>query len=103
MIDIQKVDAETVKKHLQDTHVCIVDVRDESAFEQSHIPGAKNLNLRSDDFESQLETLDKNKTYIVHCGGGSRGGKAATKMLEHGFSSVWHFTGGMRAWKEGVF
>jgi rhodanese-related sulfurtransferase len=43
--------------------------------------------------------MDKNIPVFVYCRSGGRSGKAAKKMKEKGFKSVYNLEGGIIAWQ----
>lgn len=80
----------------------ILDVRTPEEFSEGHIEGAMLTNFLGEDFQKQLEVLDKSKTYVVYCKSGIRQAKAATLMKESGFKHVYLLEGGIDNWmKEG--
>ena len=63
------------------------------------VEGAIMNNIYEDDFEKQLEKLDKEKPVAVYCKVGGRSGQAMGKMNKLGFKEVYNLDGGMDAWK----
>jgi rhodanese-related sulfurtransferase len=61
----------------------VVDVRKHGEWNISHLKDATFLPLT--EFPGNLAPLEKNKTYIVHCGGGYRSMVAISIMKNHGF------------------
>ncbi len=81
----------------------IMDVRTPVEFNLSHIPGALNVNVQDDDFESMVAGLDKGKTYLVHCTrnpGNGRTSRALETLQSLGFRNLYSLEGGYIAWKE---
>ncbi len=64
----------------------ILDVRKPGEFEAGHIKGALNIHLQI--LEKELNQLDKNKNYLVHCAGGYRSMIACSIMKKHGFRNT---------------
>ncbi len=85
-----------------DTSLVIIDVRTPEEFNQEHIPGASNIDFRSNNFKEELNGLDKNKTYVIHCRSGARSAQALEMMRELGFREVYNM-GGIIQWKEKGF
>ncbi|MGV3774531.1 MAG: rhodanese-like domain-containing protein [Verrucomicrobiales bacterium] len=80
----------------------VLDVRTRKEFEEGHIPGAILIDFRSADFEKQIQKLDPNKTYLVHCAVGGRSAQACEKLEKIRFANVYNLEGGFKAWeKEG--
>lgn len=76
----------------------ILDVRTSGEFLGGHIAGAKNLNIRDANFDSELSKLDKNAPLFVYCLSGSRSSYAAAQMKESGFTQVYELAGGVMKW-----
>jgi len=70
----------------------LLDVRKHGEWNISHIKGALFLPLT--DFPGNLANLEKNETYIVHCGGGYRSMVAISIMKNHGFNNLLNVHGG---------
>lgn len=95
-----KVNPESFDKvRLNNTNAVVLDVRTPQEFAQGHIPGAVLLDFKSPGFATELEKLDKSKTYLVHCAAGTRSAKAALQMHDLGFPKVGNLEGGFEAWK----
>jgi rhodanese-related sulfurtransferase len=76
----------------------LIDVRTSLEYERSHIPGAKNINVRSSDFRSNIELLDKTKPVLIYCAAGPRSKSAAEIFREVGFKTIYELSGGINAW-----
>jgi glyoxylase-like metal-dependent hydrolase (beta-lactamase superfamily II)/rhodanese-related sulfurtransferase len=76
----------------------VLDVRKPGEWSISHLKDATFLPLA--DFPGNLEGLDKNKSYIVHCGGGYRSMTAISIMKNHGFKNLINVYGGFGAMQE---
>ncbi len=98
--DIEPKDAFTIlEKHREDPDYVPLDVRTPDEYNQGHIENAEFLNIKSSDFEKELEKLDKNKKYLVYCRSGIRSNKAAELMKKHEFKEVYNIIGGFEKWK----
>lgn len=75
-----------------DKGAVVLDVRKHGEWNISHIKGAMFLPLT--EFPGNLRNLNKNKTYIVHCGGGYRSMVAISIMKNHGFDNLFNVHGG---------
>lgn len=84
-------------------HPQILDVRTPDEFESEHIDNAKNVNWNGDDFEAKASSYDKSKPVFVYCLSGGRSKKAATKLKELGFDTVYELDGGFLNWNEEGF
>lgn len=61
----------------------IIDLRDEMAYRENHIPGALNMPYRI--FMSDYKMLPKNKIYVLYCEHGGTSLLAAREMAENGW------------------
>jgi rhodanese-related sulfurtransferase len=81
----------------------LVDVRTEEEYEVSHLKNAQNICVTSDDFREKVASLDKMKPVYVYCKSGNRSSKAASILIELGFTQVYDLQGGHQSWeKEGL-
>ena len=77
----------------------IIDVRTLEEFVGEHIENATNIDFYSEAFRDMLNTLDKNKTYLIYCKVGGRSGSALDIMAELNFKEVYNILGGINQWK----
>lgn len=84
-----------LERLLEDDRNVLVDVRTRDEYQLGTIPGAVHMEL--DTLRENLETLDKNKHYIVFCQVGHRGYLAARILAENGLS-VSNLDGGYKLW-----
>lgn len=77
----------------------VIDVRTPEEFGEGNIATSKNINFYSEDFEAQLEQLDKTRPIVLYCKSGGRSHKAATRCKELGFANVYDVEGGYNEWK----
>jgi rhodanese-related sulfurtransferase len=70
----------------------IMDVRKPGEWAVAHVKGATFLPLA--EMPNNLKGLEKNKTYIVHCGGGYRSMTAISIMKRNGFAHLINVYGG---------
>jgi hydroxyacylglutathione hydrolase len=73
----------------------VLDVRKPGEWNVSHVKGASFVPLA--EFPQILSGLDKNKPYIVHCGGGYRSMTAISIMKGQGFKNLVNIYGGFGA------
>lgn len=78
----------------------IIDVRTPTEFKEGFIEGAKNINLKDDDFAKEITSLDKDKPVYIYCRSGHRSGIAAKKMIDLGFKEVYDLQGGILNWEQ---
>ena len=97
---IQHVDAKQAQKLIADKKVVVLDIRTPGEFTTGRIAGAKNINFQAPDFEQRIETLDKSKSYLVHCASGGRSSHSLLLFKKHQFQSIYHLDGGLKAWEK---
>lgn len=95
--------AEMLSTRTADSDIVILDVRTPEEFAQGHIPGAVNINFLDSAFKDQIQTLSREKHYILVCRSGNRSGKAMAIMQQYGFTWLRNMTGGMLAWRQKQF
>ena len=94
---VKSIAADQMKSDV-DEGIDILDVRKPGEWAISHLKGAKFLPLA--EFPDNFKTLDKNKPYIVHCGGGYRSMTAISIMKNHGFNKLINIYGGFGAMEQ---
>lgn len=76
----------------------ILDVRKQSEFLSEHIVQAQNVPL--DTINDNMQELDKNNTYYVHCAGGYRSMIFISILRARGFEKLIDVKGGFKAIRE---
>jgi rhodanese-related sulfurtransferase len=78
----------------------ILDVRTEDEFEDGCIPNAINIDIyQGQEFISELEKLDKGRSFYVYCRSGSRSAQACAIMNQLGFEKTFNLEGGFMDWE----
>lgn len=82
----------------EETSLVILDVREESEYQEGHIPGAVLLPVGEIDEESAKDTIgDKDTTVLVYCRSGNRSKTASEALSKLGYTQVYEF-GGIKDW-----
>jgi rhodanese-related sulfurtransferase len=97
--NLQLITSGEMEELLNLEDVQLVDVRTPSEFNAGHVPDAQNINFYDENFDQQIETLDKSKPIIVYCKSGGRSAKCASKLVEKGFEKIYDLEGGFSQWK----
>lgn len=84
---------------VSDKSVVLLDVRTPAEFASGHIAGATNIDFESGNFENDIASLDKSKSYAVYCRSGNRSGQATALMAKAGFKSIFNLDGGIINWQ----
>ncbi len=94
---VKSITAEEMKTEMQ-KGIDVLDVRKPGEWNVSHLKDATFLPLS--DFPKNLDGMDKDKPYIVHCGGGYRSMTAISIMKNHGFQNLINIYGGFGAMQQ---
>lgn len=78
----------------------LIDVRTAEEYEKSHISGALNISVLSDDFKEKINELPKEAPVFIYCRSGKRSKKAAIQMDCLDFKKIFDLDGGYLAWKK---
>lgn len=89
-----------IKTHSGNPGLVVLDVRTPEEFSRGHIEGAVNIDIRDENFQERVESLPREKTYIIYCRTSERSERAFTIFKELGFSRVYHMLWGVVGWKE---
>ncbi|GGF20690.1 Zn-dependent hydrolase [Halobacillus andaensis] len=76
----------------------IVDVRNQSEWDEEHMEGAFHVMLGT--LPDRLDEIPEGKTPIVHCQSGIRSAIATSVLQAYGYKDVLNLKGGFSAWKE---
>jgi len=82
----------------EDNSINILDVRKDGEYSSSHLETAQHFAL--DYINSQMEAVDRNNTYYIHCAGGYRSVIAASILKARGFDKLIDVAGGFGAIKK---
>ncbi len=80
--------------------IIVLDVRTKEEFEEGHIEKAINIDIKQEDFESQIQKLAKDEIYIIHCRSGRRSTSGLEVMKKMSFQKIYHMNGGILQWEE---
>ena len=78
----------------------IIDVRTPEEFEEGHIEGAQNINVKDDAFVTVIQKLSPSDTLLVYCRSGRRSLYAAQVMVSFGFQKIYDLEGGFLNWEK---
>ena len=78
----------------------VLDVRTKGEVDKGAIKGSLNLDFFADNFESEVDKLNRNKPVYVYCASGGRSGETMELMNKKGFKEVYNLDGGYNAWKK---
>ncbi len=92
---VKSISAEEFASEFKKGNLAILDVRKPSEFEAEHIDGADNLPL--DFLNENMDQVDKDKLYHVHCAGGYRSIIAASILKSRGLHKIVDVAGGFKS------
>lgn len=96
-IKAEIITAEQAKEMMDQNKECVIlDVRDQSEYDEGHIPDA--ILIPYTEIENRAEELpDKNQLILVYCRSGRRSAIAAASLVDMGYTNVKDF-GGIIDW-----
>lgn len=82
----------------------VINVLDPEDYREAHIPKSKNIPFNSGNFLEEVRTVvgSKEDPVVVYCASEScpLSEKAAAELENAGFTKVYEYDGGTKAWKE---
>ena len=85
-----------LKQKLENKELALLDVREQSEWEEAHIAGSKHIYVGH--IPEQATDLPNNKPYAVICGSGRRASLGVSLLKRMGFKTVYNVLGGMNSW-----
>lgn len=86
------------KKHKKKN--VVLDIRTPEEVAEGFIESADFVDFLGGNFETEIQKLNKKKTYYVYCRSARRTIPATEKMKELGFKKVYMLEGGLNNWVE---
>lgn len=87
-----------------DEELLVINVLPEKSFREHHIPGSENIPVDQDDFVQNVESRaeGRDQQIVVYCANTEcdASSRAARKLEDAGFVSVFDFEGGIEAWEQ---
>jgi phage shock protein E len=96
---VKHTDAKQAAKLVATNAVIVLDIRTPDEFADGHIAGATNIDFMAGDFAERLGRLDRQKSYLLHCGSGRRSTNSLPQFSKLGFTNLIHLDGGFSAWQ----
>lgn len=98
---IREVDIDEVRTRQErgDSFV-LIDVREESEWKKSRIPGAVYLGRGVLERDVESRYPDHDTDLVLYCGGGFRSALSADNLVKMGYRKVASMDGGIRDWRE---
>lgn len=94
----RQISQEEAKEMMDAGDAVVLDVREQSEYDEGHIPGAVLLPVGSIDGDTAAAVIpEKSATVLVYCRSGNRSKTAAAALAELGYTDVCEF-GGINTW-----
>lgn len=93
----RQISQEEAKEMMDGGDAVVLDVREQSEYNEGHIPGAVLLPVGSIDEDTAAVIPEKSTTVLVYCRSGNRSKTAAAALAELGYTDVCEF-GGINTW-----
>lgn len=94
----RQISQEEAKEMMDAGDAVVLDVREQSEYDEGHIPGAVLLTVGSIDEDTAAAVIpEKSTTVLVYCRSGNRSKTAAAALAELGYTDVYEF-GGINTW-----
>ncbi len=90
--------ARLIEEHKDNPEFVILDVRTPEEYEAGHLENAVNIDFYSDDFEKELDALDRDRIYLEYCRSGGRSRSTLAVMKRLNFNEVYNMDGGFMTW-----
>ena len=94
----RQISQEEAKEMMDAGDAVVLDVREQSEYDEGHIPGAVLLPVGSIDEDTAAAVIpEKSATVLVYCRSGNRSKTAASALAELGYTGIYEF-GGINTW-----
>ena len=98
MPESAEVSPKDVNKALQAGGAVLIDVREQSEYDEVHIPGAILIPLRT--LSARLGEIPADRDIYVHCHMGGRSARAVDYLRTVGRPNSYNVSGGIEAWED---
>ncbi|WNH12979.1 MBL fold metallo-hydrolase [Thalassobellus suaedae] len=96
---LESISAKEFSNRFKNEAINTLDVRKDGEYKSEHVVGDKVQHFALDYINDNMHTIDKNKTYYLHCAGGYRSVIAASILKARGFNNLVDISGGFVAIK----
>ena len=97
---ITSISAETFSSRFNTSSIKVLDVRKDGEYKSEHLVGKNVQHFALDFINDNMNTIDKQETYYMHCAGGYRSVIAASILKARGFDKLVDIDGGFAAIKK---
>ena len=92
------LDPATVNQLRDRADVLLIDVREQTEYNEGHIPGITLIPMG--EIPGRLAEIPKDKTVVVTCRSGNRSSQVASYLQQQGFTNIHDLQGGIVAWQQ---
>jgi hydroxyacylglutathione hydrolase len=92
---VTSIPVDEFEKRWKEGGITVVDVRRKSEYDAEHVDGAINFQL--DYINSNMDQLERNQEYYLHCASGFRSIVTASILKSRGFHNLIDVAGGIKA------
>lgn len=96
---IESINVDEFSKRFTSKDIEVLDVRKDGEYTSEHLEGDNVKHFALDFINENMNNIDKNKTYYLHCAGGYRSVIAASILKARGFDNLIDIAGGFGAIK----
>ena len=94
---------ELIEKNKDNKDFIIIDCRTKGEFDQAHIKNSVLIDFYNPSFTQEINSLDKERTYLIYCATGSRSKAAIGLMARAEFKEVYNMMYGVTEWYQNGF
>jgi len=88
-----------IERHKEDSDFVILDIRTPGEYQSGHIKNSIMIDFYSKTFAEEVNRLDKEKTYLIHCRSGNRSTRSMGLFKKLKFQKIYHLSSGINGWK----
>ncbi|MDO6760018.1 rhodanese-like domain-containing protein [Tamlana sp. 2_MG-2023] len=97
---IESIPVEAFSKRFKAENIQVLDVRKDGEYKSEHLEGDSVKHFALDFINDNMNAIDKNQEYYLHCAGGYRSVIAASILKARGFDKLVDIAGGFAALKD---
>ena len=94
----QDINSDELELMIKKEDLVLLDVRTPTEYSNGRLISAVNINYYGENFDDEIDKLDKLKPIVVYCKSGGRSSKSALKLVEKGFEKIYNLKGGFDQW-----
>ena len=87
-----------IEKNKGDSEFVILDIRTPGEYRSGHIEKSIMIDFYSKTFAEEVNRLDKEKIYLVHCRSGNRSTHSMALFKKLKFQKIYHLSSGINGW-----